>query len=172
MIITARKFNFGKINYYNPSGRRINLVTVEMELRRNTDGFPVFSASVDIWNGNHTDYVACGQMLNEIKHVPENDALFQEIKKLWVQYHLNDMHAGTKAQEAMLEKAGIKGNAYSYDKAVECLKRKGLYEVRLTPTEAKYNPRYAGKPYKYGHGWLYRPIPAKDMAKINRIMEM
>ena len=72
----------------------------------------------------------------------------------------------------MLEKAGIKGSAYSYDRAVEYLKRKGLYEVRLTPTEAKYNPRYAGKPYRYGHGWLYRPIPASDMAKIKKIMEM
>lgn len=170
--MTTKKFNFGKINYYNPSGRRINLVTVEMELRRNADGFPVFSACIDIWNGNHTDIVAGGQMLDEIKHVPENDALFQEIKKLWKQYHLNDMNAGTKAQEAMLEKAGIKGRAYSYDRAVEYLKRKGLYEVRLTPTEAKYNPRYAGKPYKYGHGWIYYPIPAKDMAKIKKIMEM
>lgn len=171
MIMTDRKFNFGKINYHNPSGRRINLVTVMMELRRNADGFPVFSASIAIWNGNHTDWVAGGQMLDEIKHVPENDALFQEIKKFWKLYHLNDLNAGTKAQTLALEKAGLTG-AGNYDKAVEYLKRRGLYEVKLTPTEAKYNPRYAGKPYKYGHGWLYRPIPAKDMARIKKIMEM
>ena len=31
----------------------------------------------------------------------------------------------------------------------------GLYEVE-----------HEGKPYKYGHGWLYRPIPAADLARI------
>ena len=110
-------------------------------------------------------------MLDEIKHVPENDALFQEIKKLWKLYHLNDLNAGTKAQTLALEKVGLT-SASNYSKAVEYLKRVGLYEVKLTPTEAKYNPRYAGKPYQYGHGWLYRPIPAKDMARIMKIMRM
>lgn len=167
----ARKtFEFGKIDYYN-RGRRINLVEVEVELK-NRDGFPVFSVSMGVWNGNHTDFVACGPMFDEIKHVPENDALYQELKKLSKQYHLHYLHAGTKAQEDMLAKAGIKGKAYNYDRAVEYLKRLGLYEVKLTPTEAKYNPRFAGRLYEYGSGWLYRPIPAKDMARIKKIMEM
>ena len=124
-----------------------------------------------VWNGNHTDFVACGQMFDEIKHVPVNDALFQEIKKLWKLYHLNDMNAGTKAQTLALEKVGLTGGN-NYGKAVEYLKHLGLYEVNLTPTEAKYNPRYAGRPYEYGAGWLYRPIPAKDMARIMKIMRM
>lgn len=166
--MTTRTFEFGKINYHNPSGRRINLVTAEVSLKTER-GNPVFTAHMGVWNGNRTDYVAVGQMFDEIKHVPENDALFQEIKKLWKLYHLNQMHAGTKAQTVALEKAGLTG-ASNYDKAVEYLKRKGLYEVRLTPTEAKYNPSYAGKPYKYGHGWIYYPIPAKDMARIKKIM--
>lgn len=168
--MVRKTFDFGKINYHNPSGKRINPVTVEVELQNNRDGFPVFSACIGIWNSRGTDWVAGGQMLDKIKHVPENDALFQEIKKLWKQYHLNDMNAGTKAQALALEKVGLTG-ANNYDKAVEYLKRKGLYEVRLTPTEAKYNPTYAGKPYIYGHGWLYRPISAKDLAKIKEIMK-
>lgn len=170
-MMVSRTFEFGKISYDCPGGRRINLVTVEVNFSKNIDGFPVFSASIAIWNGSHTDWVAGGQMFDEIKHVPENDALFQEIKKLWKQYHLNEMHAGTKAQTLALEKVGLTG-ANNYDKAVGYLKRKGLYEVRLTPTEAKYNPRYAGKPYRYGQGWLYSPIPAKDLAKIKAIMKL
>lgn len=168
--MTTREFEFGKINYHNPSGRKINLVTAEVSLKTER-GNPIFTASMWVWNGNHTDIVAGGQMFDDIKHVPENDALFQEIKKLWKLYHFNQMHAGTKAQTLALEKAGLTG-ANSYEKAVEYLKRKGLYEVRLTPTEAKYNPSYAGKPYKYGHGWIYYPIPAKDMARIKKIMRI
>ena len=170
MVKTTRHFEFGKINYHNPSGRRINLITAEVSL--NTDRrFPVFTAYMGVWNGNHTDYVTAGQIFDAFNHVPENDALFQEIKKLWKLYHLNDMNAGTKAQTLALEKAGHT-DANSYDKDVEYLKRKGLYEVRLTPTEAKYNPKYAGKPYKYGSGWIYYPIPAKDMARIKKILRM
>jgi len=86
--MTTREFEFGKINYHNPSGRKINLVTARVSLKTDR-GVPVFTASMGVWNGNHTDYVAVGQMFDEIKHVPENDALFQEIKKLWKLYHLN-----------------------------------------------------------------------------------
>lgn len=171
VIMMVRKtFDFGKINYHNPSGKKINRVTVEVELQINCDGFPVFSAGIGIWNSRGTDWVAGGQMFDEIRHVPENDALFQEIKKLWKQYQHHAWHAGTKAQESALEQAGLR-TASKYEEAVEYLKRKGLYEVRLTPTEAKYNPEYAGKPYKYGHDWLYRPILAKDLAKIKAIVK-
>lgn len=112
--------------------------------------------------------------MDSIKRVPVNNALFQEIKDLWHKYHLNGAHAGTVAQEDALKVARSKGllgpRGYDYDKSVEYLKKVGLYEVNLTPTEKKYNPKYAKQPYKYGHGWLYRPIPANDLARINRIM--
>lgn len=162
-----RKFEFGKIDATG-RGRKAHLVEIEVELRENKNGFPVFSASGIIWNHMHSDGLMAGQLLDEIKKVPVNNALYQEIKALWRKYHLNDMHAGTKAQEAALRQARIKG----YSAACEYLKKKGLYEVRLTPTEAKYNPQYAGKPYRYGHGWIYYPIPATDLAKIRRIMNM
>lgn len=162
-----RTFEFGKIDATG-RGRKAHLVEVKVELRENKNGFPVFSASGNVWNHMHTDIIIGGQCLDSIKRVPMNNALFQEIKALWMKYHLNDMHAGTKAQEAALRQARIK----EYSAACEYLKKKGLYEVRLTPTEAKYNPQYAGKPYRYGHGWLYYPIPATDLAKIRRIMSM
>lgn len=169
--MVRKTFDFGKINYHNPSGRKINRVTVEVEIHLDIDGHFAFSASMGIWNSRDTDVIAGGptMLFNEIKHVPQNDALFQEIKRLAILYNNNDMHAGTKAQESALEKAGLKGA--KYEEAVEYLKHKGLYEVRLTPTEAKYNPDYAGKPYKYGHGWIYRPIPANDWAKIKAIVK-
>ena len=42
----------------------------------------------------------------------------------------------------------------------ELLRRHGLYEVEVD-----------GKPYKYGHGWLYRAIPENDMNKIRAILD-
>lgn len=168
--MVRRTFKFGKISAYK-NGRKENEVELEVELRSNRNGFPVFSVSGDVWNRIHTDIVMGGQCLDDISRVPVNNALFQEIKGLWKKYHLNDLHAGTKAQTLALKKAGLYG-ASNYSQAVEFLKRKGLYEVNLTPTEKKYNPRYADKPYKYGQGWLYYPIPAADLAKIRRILEM
>lgn len=168
--MVRRKFDFGKIDAYG-RGRKANRVTVEVELRANRDGFPVFSASGDVWNTKDTDIIMGGQMLDDVKHVPKNDPLFQEIKRLWKKHHLNDVHAGTKRQEDALIKAGITGRNYTYERAIAYLKNKGLYEVVLTPTEKRYNPRYAGKPYRYGSGWLYRPIPKTDLAKINRILK-
>ena len=165
-----KKFTFGKIARKN-GGRKAYLVEVKMELKNNKNGFPVFSVSGGVWNTIGTDYVWAGQILDEIKSVPVNNALYREIKALWKKYHLNNLHAGTKAQEAAIKKAGL-GKVSDYDAACRYLQSKGLYEVRLTPTEAKYNPQYAGKPYRYGHGWLYYPISASDLAKIRRIMSM
>lgn len=165
--MTTREFEFGKIDY-NHKGKKVNPVTVEINLKNNRDGYPVYTTTVKVWKGNRSDVWASGRLFDEIKRVPYDDALYQELRRL-AKYHLNDFHAGTKAQTLALEKAGLTG-AVNYDKAVEYLKHKGLYEVRLTPTEAKYNPTYAGKPYKYGHGWIYYPIPSKDMAKIKKIM--
>lgn len=168
--MVKRTFQFGKISAYK-NGRKENEVELEVELRKNKDGFPELSVVGAVWNRIHTDWVMGGQCLDDIQRVPMNNSLFQEIKGLWKKYHLNGMHAGTKAQELALKKAGLYGVS-NYSQAVEFLKRKGLYEVNLTPIEKKYNPRYADKPYKYGHGWLYHPIPAADLAKIRRILEM
>ena len=117
------------------------------------------------------------------------------IENLWKKHHLNSMHAGTVEQESCLkdfasEKETIRNelrnnawnkakieynypenhfkewqnwhgsdwNSYSVD--CELLKRHGLYEVEVD-----------GKPYKYGHGWLYRAIPESDLNKIRAILD-
>lgn len=166
-----KTFQFGKIDY-NGTGRRINLVTVDVNLKNNRDGFPVFTASIDVWNGRGTDIITGGQAFRYVPKVPENNDLYQEIVSLWKKYHLNDTNAGTKAQEDALKKSGISTSGWNYKESCDYLKKKGLYEVKLTPTEKKYNPRYAGAPYRYGSGWIYRPIPASDLAKIKRIMAL
>lgn len=71
-----------------------------------------------------------------------------EIVKIWREWHLNDMHAGTDKQEALI-KSKLKN--YEYDTACQILKENGLYEDRG---------------YKYGHAWLLRALPQEVQEKI------
>lgn len=66
--------------------------------------------------------------------------------------HLNDLNAGTieqkKAIRTYLEKSG---KEFDYADVCAYLKSIGLYEVEVN-----------GKPYKYGHGWLWHPVSKEN----------
>lgn len=141
-------FNFGKIAY--DGNGKINTVTVEVELRG--DDKPVLSICGNIWNSTCTDILCGGQCLDKLLPHFKNNTKFKEIYRLWKLYHLNDMHAGTEAQEELLKKYNTRG----YAKACELLKKYNLYE---------------DKGYRYGSAWLYRPIPENDLKKIIEIIE-
>ena len=149
-----KKINLGKIAY--SGNRKINPVTIEIELKETDKGYR-FTASGEVWNQTKTDCYCAGQCLDTIAkrlRTPE----FMEIYRLWKLYHLNDMHAGTREQEAAIDAWKAEGNRYDYTAACEHLKSVGLYEVE-----------HEGKPYKYGHGWLYWEIPAEDLEKIKAL---
>ena len=83
--------SFGKYAIY--SNKKINEVTVSIELREK-DNKPVLSICGNVWNIRHTDILMGGQCLDELaKYI--DCPLFKEIYRLWKNYHLNDMHAGT-----------------------------------------------------------------------------
>lgn len=147
-------FDFGKIAYYGT--RKINPVTVEINLKETEEGF-CFTASGTIWNQTKTDCYCGGQCLDTIaKYVKASE--FMEIYRLWKLYHLNDMHAGTREQEAAIDAWKEQGNRYDYNKVCDYLKSVGLYEVE-----------HEGEPYKYGHKWLYWEIPSEDLEKIKAL---
>ena len=152
---TLRKeFNFGKVDYLNHN-RKDCLVTVEMELRIDTDNNrECLSICGDIWNPRHTDIYCGGQCLDTIKEYIKSD-LFDELYRFWKLYHLNDLHAGTPRQEKAI-KEWEENNKYEYTKACEYLKSINLYE---------------DNGYKYGHGWLYEPIPENDLKRIHELLE-
>lgn len=168
-----RTFKFGKIDYYN-RGRKINAVEITIELREK-DGKPVFSASGDVWNSTNTDLVCCGQCLDDpsiVKHLKENKT-FEEILDLWHKYHLNDTHAGTYEQEMCIKENKEEYNLIekrlreqdkhkyisNYEINCELLKNHNFYEVEVD-----------GKPYKYGHSWLYWDIPNEDLLRIKKLL--
>lgn len=75
-----------------------------------------------------------------LKVCEDQKEIQQDILTLWKE-HLNDMHAGTREQEAFVDEHL---EHYDYTKACEILKEHGMYEVEVN-----------GAPYKYGHAWLY-----------------
>jgi hypothetical protein len=108
---------------------------------------------------------SCGQIemsyregyLDPITPAPGWDAssiaLFFDI---WRDWHLNDMQAGSPAQEAWLKEHPIEDRLNYYTKACEALAAAGLNP----------DPGYIhkGKPYRYGHAWLRVEVPAHVLA--------
>ena len=151
-----KMISFGKIDF-NGCGRRINEVFVEVRLKAVAQGYE-FAASGYIYNSRKTDALEFGQCLDIIAQYI-SDPLFQEIHTLWEKYHLNTLNPGTPEQTKAVEEWKAAGNKYNYTKAVEYLKSIGLYEVQ-----------YNGRPYKYGKGWIYQPIPENDLTRIKEII--
>lgn len=151
----TRTFNFGKIAYWGK--RKDNAVEVQITLYEKTEG-PAFTASASIWNARKSDIVCAGQCLDTLLPYFKNNATFMKIFGLWKRYHLNDLNVGTPKQEEALRECGKQ--SASYDEQLEALRGLGLSTVTLPD----------GTSYTYGHGWLYRPIPAECLADIEQLL--
>lgn len=134
--------NFGKIDY-NGSGRKVNTIEVEIELKEQ-NGKPVFSVSGAIWNSTHTDIHSAGQNLDKIKNYI-SDPLFLEVFVFWKKYHLNDLHAGCMHQDVLWTK-----------------EEKAKMIGKPCPVCG----------YKYGTSWVYQEIPESDLLRIKEIINM
>lgn len=99
-----------------------------------------------------------GQCLDEAqKELNIKNPVMTEIVRLWKLYHLNDMRAGTPAQEKAV-KEYLKNNDcnnYSYDKICKYLETKGLL---------------VHNGYRYGTAWLKEEIPAEDLQAIEKLL--
>ena len=161
----SKTFQFGKIDYYGNNQKSCS-VEIKASLK---DG--VFSAYASIWNPKHTDIVMGGQCFDDIARTPVgSNPTFRKLYRLWKLYHLNDTCVGTPVQEDVLQEAGLR-KADDYDKACAYLKELHLYELPAHEADPyrKPNSPHLGQPFKYGHEWLFRPIPQTDL---NEIIEL
>ena len=152
MTTMSKTFTFPKVAY--TSSRRVNLPTIEVELRDVDTDKPELSICGDLWNSSHTDIVMGGQCLDELARFDELfcNPLFKKLHRLWKAYHLNGMHAGTVKQEQALNDARKDGvRLSSYDDSCKYLESIGLLD---------------DNGYKYGSAWLYRAIPEDDLKEI------
>ena len=166
-----RTISFGKVDGYH-TGKKNCEVTAEISYdeRKGT-----FSAVIDLWNFKHSDILMGGQCFDEIaEEFPElmNNEAFKEVHYLWKNYHLNDFHAGTKAQESVLKEAVKNGElkaygANNYQETCSYLESKGLlYDTEYMVEKTDKNGETHKVPYKYGSGWLKEDIPEEDVDRI------
>lgn len=164
------KISLGKVDGYE-TGKRNCAAEIEMNLKECKPGKLEFTASGNVWNPKETDIIMGGQCIDTIVRMvsKEYKEKAEFIKEMWSRYHLNGMHAGTPAQEALLKQAVRNGElssygANNYEETLSYLEKHGLL----------YDKSCEGKTeagYKYGSGWLYEPIPEYDLKAIEEFME-
>ncbi len=142
----SKKLVLGKVDYDQP-GHKTNVAELEWEW----DGTR-FSMSGAIWDSRHHDYLAGGQCVDTVAaYFPDNQKV-QRMLRIWKDWHLNDLTAGTPEQEAELKKHKFPGYPKShYEWALEVL------------TEAGLQPHNG---YSYGSQWLTRTVPPEIVAEI------
>lgn len=89
---------------------------------------------------------------------PEFRERFIEIRGVWDRWHLNDMNAGSPAQEAAL-RAKFPKDSGSYELHIAYLKEIGIYN----------DPDLDG--YKYGSKWLREELPQEVLDTITKWSE-
>lgn len=107
---------------------------------------------------NGDAYGSCGQIVMHgwaiVSYAPGWDAdKVTKFRAIWDEWHLNTTSAGSPRQNEFL-KQYMKGNPdfrYDYPVVVKLLEEAGL----SPDTEHEHE----GKPYRYGHAWLYREVP-------------
>ena len=134
-------------------------VEIEIALEEKDGKGPVFTAVGTVWRGpKKVGIHHGGQCIDEIASLFPKDKKVQLIHEIWKRWHLNDLRAGTPKQLKYLEgwrKAnGVTG--WDYDEACAALKEADLYE---------------DEGVKYGHQWLYEPIPDDVLAIIKSWFE-
>jgi len=157
--------SLGKIDY-NGTGRKVNEVTIEIEIKRNNtkdinlnpvlNGYSIFRMSANVYNSKHTDIIAWGQMCDKLPKLFPNNKDVKRLVEIWENWHLNDMNSGTKKQMDAVEKWEQNGNKYDYTKVCEYLKSIDLH---------------IDNGYQYGTSWLLNPLPSEIETEVNNIIE-
>lgn len=85
-----------------------------------------------------------------------NKATVSKFFELWDRWHLNDLQAGSPAQQEAIRNSGL-----SYQEAVEKLEALGLNP----------DPNYLhnNKPYRYGSAWLMEEVPQEVIDFLDKL---
>jgi hypothetical protein len=143
-----------------------------------------FSMSGEIWDRQGSDCVSAGQCVDEIADSFPNDKKLQRMREIWERWHLNDMKAGSPAQEHWLKahaadwehyqetaREAVKAGAeimQHYQWAASALSGVGLNpdrSYRYTGPGAA-NIRDEGAGYTYGSAWIKDELPPEIVAEI------
>lgn len=142
-----KTISLGKCDY-SGKGRTSNEGRIKIELENGT-----LSITGEIWMTNYRDILVGGQCVDTLLDSFPDNATLKLIAPIWDRWHLNDMRAGTVAQETWLRE-NLKPSDYEYPLNhydVACAK---LAAVGLNPDNG----------YSYGSKWLREELPAAVLA--------
>lgn len=124
--------------------------TVDLE---DTENPVILSIVGSVWNHIHTDVVFCGQCYERLLKLLPDSELLQRIVKVWKHWHLNDLRAGTREQQAIIDEYRQQNPDWQYDYIHECevLAAYGLLVDRGC---------------KYGTAWLVELLPNSVVAEV------
>lgn len=117
----------------------------------------------------------CGQILDSmrdkvIQHGAVLDfgpgwttALLLKFLDTWDRWHLNDMRAGSPAQEQWLRENPLPKESYAYPKSYFDVAGEALKNAGLNPDPANG--------YKYGHAWNFEQVPTEVIEFLNSLPE-
>jgi len=160
----SRSFHLGKFNFKNRKARSTDL-EVKMHVR-NLEPDTSKPARFELQMTYDLTYAGCGvgqgpldslfrygESWEDYKYSDDfNFALFDELLTLAKKYNRNSFYAGTRKQDACLEKFYPELHSdFDYTEACRVLEEHGLLVDRG---------------FKYGSAWLFREIPLKDMTRI------
>lgn len=138
------------------NGRNVN----EAYITWSYDG-TTFSMCAEVWQANKRDIIRGGQCVDTVAAFFPHNKKAQRMVEIWKRWHLNDLTAGSPAQEAWLREHRDEFPGYPvshYTWVAEQLAAAGL--------NPDPNYLYKGQPYKYGHAWLKEELPAEVRAEI------
>lgn len=151
------RYVLGKVDYTN-SGKRNCEAAITWSLEGGR-----FSMCAEIWQANKRDIYTGGQCVDSVAAYFPNDKKAQRMVAIWREWHLNDMTAGSPAQESWLKANPLDPKSYAYPKSHYEVASAALRAAGLNP-----DPGYQhnGKPYSYGSAWLSRELPADVVSEI------
>lgn len=151
MATRGKRYVLGKVDYHG-RGRKVNKVELTWSVEEGR-----FAMSGGVWNGNGSDYTACGQMVDDIAQMFPHDAKVQRMAAIWRRWHLNDMKAGSAVQEEYLRTHPIPPAAYAYQSSHYAVASQVLADAGLNPDPDGY---------VYGTAWKCEALPADVLAEI------
>lgn len=155
--MSAHKYYLGKCDIYGKGGKYFDaFITWTFDGR-------CFAMCAEVWNLRKDDILIGGQCVAEVAAMFPADEKAKRMVAIWKRWHLNNMIAGSPAQEEWLRENPIDPAEYAYPK--------NYYEVACAKLEAAgLNPdpgyRHKGHPYAYGHAWLKEDLPAHVVEEI------
>lgn len=146
---------------------------IDFELE-NKDGLYVLSVCADLTvkKCDKLGLISCecgGQCLDDaaahLKKCGLRCKALDDIVPIWKEWHINDTHAGTPAQEEAINRYEKEHPDWRYDytEAREILQECDLLFDKDFLVD--------GKPYEYGLKWLKREIPDEVIRKLCEIMD-